>query len=83
MNEKRVHPLLLAKRVAIPGLIIGFIGIVLGLYESGLIMEFTLSIGLGIMAASMMTFGFGLVLSLMDGTKNRTPDSDDRNRGTV
>jgi hypothetical protein len=82
MSVKRIHPLLLAKRIAIPGLTIGFLAVVLGIYESGLIMKHMLSIGLGIMAGSMMIFGFGLVLALMEDTKNRIPDPK-RDRNTA
>lgn len=82
MDAKRLSPLLLAKRIAIPGLLIGFLAVVFGLYESGLIMEYVLSVGLGIMAASMMIFGFGLVLALMEELKSRTPDPR-RDRNTA
>ncbi|WP_438448017.1 hypothetical protein [Gorillibacterium sp. sgz5001074] len=82
MQTKRLPPLLLAKRISIPGLLIGFMAVVFGVYESGLIMEYVFSIGLGIMAASMMIFGFGLVLALMEDIKSRTPDPQ-RDRNTA
>lgn len=69
MNAKRLPPLQLAKRVAIPGLVIGSTAAALGIYESGLIMKHLLAVGIGINAASMMIFGFGLCLSLMEDKK--------------
>lgn len=82
MQTNRLPPLLLAKRIAIPGLAAGFLAVLFGLYESGLIMEYVLSVGLGVMAASMMIFGFGLVLALMEDINSRTPGPK-RDRNTA
>ncbi|WP_025027015.1 hypothetical protein [Caldalkalibacillus mannanilyticus] len=66
MDAKRVKPLLLIKTITTIGLMIGFVISMLGLFESGLRMEYMLSIGMSFMVSSMLLFGFGMFIPLME-----------------
>lgn len=82
MNAQQLRPLVLATRIAVTGIIIGSIAAALGLFESGLIMENMLSVGIGIMAGSMMIFGTGLIIAILEDTSGRTPGPK-RDRNTA
>jgi hypothetical protein len=82
MNANQLRPLALAARIAVAGLSIGFVTAILGLFESGLVMERLLAVGIGLMAGSMMIFGTGLIISLLEDTSGRTPGPK-RDRNTA
>jgi|GEM_PF-6427137 len=65
MNHNHVKPLLIIKTITTIGLIIGVFISALGLFESGLRMEYMLSIGISFMVSSMLLFGFGMFIPLM------------------
>ncbi|MRH44589.1 hypothetical protein GH741_18240 [Aquibacillus halophilus] len=53
------------KRITTFGLLLGFIVFMSSFFASGISSDYLLSIGLGILVASMMTFGCSLCLNLM------------------
>lgn len=83
MNKKQTYDLYIFKKTTYLGICIGFAIFLFSIFESGLNSNFFLSfIGLGIMVASMFTFGFGMCMNLMDETadkskgKNTSPSSE-------
>lgn len=82
MNAKQLRPLVWAARIAVTGLLIGSATAALGLFESGLVMEKLLAVGIGINAGSMMIFGAGLIISILEDTSGRTPGPK-RDRNTA
>ncbi len=66
MNGQRVKPLLFIKTITSIGLLLGTIIALFGIVESGIRMEYLLSIGISIMVSSMLLFGFGMFIPLME-----------------
>lgn len=66
MNEKQIKSLLFMKTMTGFGLLVGLAVFVYSFFESGIKQDYILSIGLSIMASSMLLFGFGLFLNLME-----------------
>lgn len=74
MNDNQRKILNLGFTLTSSWLFVGFVVACFGFLESGLVMEKLLSIGIGIMAASSILFGFGLVLALLEEGTGRTSD---------
>jgi high-affinity Fe2+/Pb2+ permease len=66
MNNQRVKPLLIIKKMTSIGVVIGVLISFFGIVESGIRMEYLLSIGISIIVSSMLLFGFGMILPLME-----------------
>ncbi|MBM7662675.1 type IV secretory pathway TrbL component [Bacillus mesophilus] len=66
MNEKQMKTLTFGRKMTALGLFAGFIVVVIGLFVSGPTQDnYTLFIGLSMMVTSMLLFGFGLFLMLL------------------
>jgi hypothetical protein len=83
MNKKENYDLYIFKKTTFLGICIGFIILLFSIFESDFNVNFILSfIGIGIMIASMTTFGFGMCMNLMDETadkskgKNTSPSTE-------
>lgn len=70
MNEKNLKNLLLFKKLTGSGLLLGFIIFITSFFVSGTISEYILSIGLSVAFSSMLLFGFGLFIHLMEEMNN-------------
>lgn len=66
MNEKQIKSLNFIKTMTGFGLLVGLGVFVYSFFESGIRHDYILSVGLSIMASSMLLFGFGLFLNLME-----------------
>lgn len=72
MNEKQFSALVKYKRGASLGLIIGFVFIIASFFISSQSKEYVLAIGMGIAISSMLNFGFGLFILLMEEMTKRS-----------
>jgi hypothetical protein len=70
MNEKQLKTLTFGRRMTSLGLFIGFIVFFTSFFVSGVKQDYIFSIGLSIMVSSMLLFGFGLFLMLMQGVSD-------------
>lgn len=69
MNKQRTNTLASFKKATAFGIALGFVILLFSIFESDFNINFVLSfLGIGIMIASMTTFGFGMCLHLMDET---------------
>ncbi|QOR67074.1 hypothetical protein IM538_02575 [Cytobacillus suaedae] len=66
MKEKQLKPLLVIKRITTVGLIIGFVLAVYSFFVSGISQGYFLSVGISVMVSSMLVFGFGMFLALIE-----------------
>ncbi|MBE4910519.1 hypothetical protein IMZ08_21000 [Bacillus luteolus] len=66
MNEKQLKPLLFIKRITTVGLIIGLALAIFSFFVSGISQGYFLSVGISIMVSSMLVFGFGMFLALIE-----------------
>lgn len=66
MSEKQLKVMLFFKNMAGSGLLIGFTVIIASFFVSGINGEYIFSIGLSVMVSSMLLFGFGLFINLME-----------------
>ncbi|WP_246942975.1 hypothetical protein [Bacillus pinisoli] len=74
MNEKQMKTLTFGRKMTALGLFVGFIVFLTGLVVNGATHDnYTVFIGLSIMATSMLLFGFGLFLMLMQEVSDHTP----------
>jgi hypothetical protein len=83
MHKKHTYDLYIFKKTTYLGIFTGIAIFLFSILESDFNHNFMLSfIGLGIMVASMFTFGFGMCMNLMDETtdkskgKNTSPSSE-------
>jgi hypothetical protein len=73
MNKKQTYDLYIFKKTTYLGICTGFAIFLFSIFESALNADFVLSfIGLGIMVASMFTFGFGMCMNLMDEAADKS-----------
>lgn len=70
MNEKQLKTFSFGRRMTSLGLFVGFIVFLSSFFVSGINQDYVFSIGLSIMMASMMLFGFGLFFMLMQGVSD-------------
>jgi hypothetical protein len=70
MNEKQMKTLTFGRRMTSLGLFVGFIVFLTSFFASGVKQDYIFSIGLSIMVSSMLLFGFGLFLMLMQGVSD-------------
>jgi hypothetical protein len=70
MNEKQLKTLTFGRRMTSLGLFVGFIVFLTSFFVSGIKQDYIFSIGLSIMVSSMLLFGFGLFLMLMQGVSD-------------
>ncbi|MDX8362004.1 MULTISPECIES: hypothetical protein [Bacillaceae] len=72
MKKKPLESLLFMKKITSVGLILGCIVFLFSFFVSGIKGDYVLSIGLSIMISSMILFGFGLSLNLMEAVSDRS-----------
>jgi energy-coupling factor transporter transmembrane protein EcfT len=73
MKDKQTYDLYIFKKTTFFGICIGFAICLFSFFESDFNADFILSfIGMGIMIASMVTFGFGMCMNLMDETTDKS-----------
>ncbi|MFZ3589666.1 hypothetical protein ACOI1C_10365 [Bacillus sp. DJP31] len=65
MNKKQLRTMTFGRRMTSIGLVVGFMIFLSSFFVSGIKQDYILSIGLSIMVTSMLLFGFGLFLMLM------------------
>ncbi|WP_456276823.1 hypothetical protein [Bacillus sp. AK128] len=66
MNEKQMKTLTFGRKMTAIGLLVGFLVFLTGLVVNGPNQDnYTLFIGLSVMVTSMLLFGFGLFLMLL------------------
>ncbi len=65
MNQKQLQTMRFGRRMTSFGLLFGFIIFLTSFFISGTEKEYFFSIGLSVMVTSMLLFGFGLFLMLM------------------
>ena len=70
MNKSQLKTLLFVKKMTSVGLILGLIVFISSFFVSGIKHEYLLSIGISIMVSSMLIFGFGLFINLMEDVTN-------------
>ncbi|MBT2688772.1 hypothetical protein J7I93_11310 [Bacillus sp. ISL-47] len=66
MNEKQQRVLRFFRNLTASGLILGFAVFISSFFVSGIKGEYILSIGLSIMVSSMLIFGFGIFIHVME-----------------
>lgn len=66
MTNNQLKTLQFIKNMTGAGLLIGLIVFIASIFVSGIISAYVLSIGLSIMISSMLIFGFGLFINLME-----------------
>jgi hypothetical protein len=73
LNKKQTYDLYIFKKSTLLGICIGFAILLFSIFKSDYNPNFILSfIGLGIMIASMFTFGFGMCMNLMNETADKS-----------
>lgn len=65
MNEKQFRTMTFGRKITNFGLVFGFIILLTSFFVGGIKQEYIFSIGLSVMVTSMLLFGFGLFLMLM------------------
>jgi uncharacterized protein YacL len=66
VKENQLKPLLFIKRTTTIGLIIGFVLAMASLFVSDISKAYFLSVGISVMVSSMLVFGFGMFLALIE-----------------
>lgn len=66
MSEKQLKTLLLFKKITLVGILVGLLVFSSSFFVNGPSSAYQLSIGLSIMISSMLLFGFGMFLPLME-----------------
>lgn len=66
MRESQLKVMLFFKNMAGSGIVIGLTVLIASFFVSGINGEYTFSIGLSVMVSSMLLFGFGLFINLME-----------------
>lgn len=66
MRESQLKVMLFFKNMAGSGIVIGLTVLIASFFVSGINGEYIFSIGLSVMVSSMLLFGFGLFIHLME-----------------
>lgn len=66
LKENTIKPLIFIKGITTIGLIIGLVLSFVSFFVSGISQGYFLSVGVSIMVSSMLVFGFGMFLALID-----------------
>ncbi|MGG0719327.1 hypothetical protein ABE096_17255 [Robertmurraya massiliosenegalensis] len=66
MTEKQLKNLLFFRKITMVGILLGFLVFLSSFFVSGPSAPYQLSIGISIMVSSMLLFGFGMFLPLME-----------------
>lgn len=78
MNKQRTKTLAIFKNATACGIAVGFAIFLISIFENDFNNDYILSfLGIGIMIASMTTFGFGMCLHLMDETAEKSKSGND------
>jgi hypothetical protein len=73
LHKKHTYDLYIFKKTTYIGMCVGVAVFLFSIFESDFNNNFILSfIGLGIIVASMFTFGFGMCMNLMDETADKS-----------
>lgn len=84
MADKRTKAVYVFKRTTIMGICIGFATFLFSIFENDINNNYVLSFfGLGIMMASMITFGFGMCLHLMDETAEKSKGNNTSSKNNL
>jgi ABC-type transporter Mla maintaining outer membrane lipid asymmetry permease subunit MlaE len=75
MNEKQLKTMTFGRKMTCFGLLIGFVIFLSGFFVNGTSQGYTFSIGLSIMVSSILLFGFGLFLILMQEVSDKSNPS--------
>ncbi|KAA0546226.1 hypothetical protein FZW96_16060 [Bacillus sp. BGMRC 2118] len=70
MNEKQLKTFSFGRKMTSLGLFVGLLVFLASFFVNGMSQDYVFSIGLSIMMASMMLFGFGLFFMLMQGVSD-------------
>jgi hypothetical protein len=75
MNEKQLKTMIFGRRMTCFGLLLGFVIFSAGFFVNGISQGYTFSIGLSMMVTSILLFGFGLFLILMQEASDKSNPS--------